>query len=104
MAHTLNHVTIAAPERQPGTAVQMAATGILNITNSIIANHATGLARSDGTLTEDYNLFHDNETDRHGLNATHVWRHNVTAFSDWAVGQAEGGLMQLVYLPLVVRP
>lgn len=267
MIHTVNHVTIAAPERQTGTAVQMAATGTLNLSNSIIANHTTGLARSAGTLAEDYNLFHDNETDRnglsaganslagdplfvsaanglyqltsgspavdagvasdllwdyndrprpqgsapdmgfdelaqtavtgpgsydigdtgvsinvtqpgnlanvqlvwipldhpsyddngdptgqggywsiaglsssgqtatgfsltltlpydyydpnptvcrwdgaawdcdrHGMNATHVWRHNVTAFSDWAVGEAEGGLMQLVYLPLVVRP
>ncbi|HRQ42581.1 MAG TPA: CSLREA domain-containing protein [Chloroflexota bacterium] len=266
MVHTVNHVTIAAPERQPGTAVQMAATGTLNVQNSIIANHTTGLARSAGTLTENYNLFHDNETDRnglsvganslvanplfvsaadglfqltpgspaveagvasavtwdynnrqrpqgsapdigfdelaqtavtgpgsydigntgvsinvaqpgdlanvqlvwipldhpgyedegdptgqggywsivglnnsgqtatgfsltltlpydyyqtnptvcrwdgaawdcdrHGLNATHVWRHNVTAFSDWAIGEGEGGL-QMVYLPLVVRP
>ncbi|MBX3059910.1 MAG: CSLREA domain-containing protein [Anaerolineae bacterium] len=69
MVHTVNHVTIAAPERQPGTAVQMAATGTLNVRNSIIANHTTGLARSTGTLTEDYNLFHDNETDRNGLSA-----------------------------------
>lgn len=69
MVHTVNHVTIAAPERQPGTAVQMAATGTLNLSNSIIANHTTGLARSAGTLTENYNLFHDNETDRNGLSA-----------------------------------
>lgn len=69
LVHKMHHTTIAAPARQPGTAVYMAATGTLSVTNNIIANHTTGIARAAGALAEDYNLFHDNETDRVGFSA-----------------------------------
>ena len=42
---------------------------------------------------------------RDGFNSTHVWRHNVTGFSDWAVGavQEPPEVVYTIYLPLVVR-
>jgi CSLREA domain-containing protein len=69
LTHNLIHTTIAGPERQAGTAVYTSAAGTLNIANSIIANHDTGLERTDGTVNENYNLFYDNETDRTGVSA-----------------------------------
>ena len=65
--HQLIHNTLAAPERQAGTAIHMAATGTLNLSNNIIANNHTGVARVNGTVNEDYNLFYDNEVDRNGV-------------------------------------
>lgn len=62
------HSTIVASPQAAGTGVYMSATGaILNVTNTIIANQATGLAKNLGTVNEDYNLFYDNGMDRMGV-------------------------------------
>ena len=65
--HHFLHNTIAATQVITGTAVQMAAGGILHVSNNIIANQNVGLARTSGTLNEDYNLFHDNDTNHTGI-------------------------------------
>ncbi len=43
--------------------------GTVYITNTIIADHATGIERVGGTVTEDYNLFYGNTTDRINVSA-----------------------------------
>lgn len=62
------HTTLANPTLGSGTAVYVNKTGsTVNLTNSIIANYATGLQRIAGTLTENYNLFFGNTTARSGV-------------------------------------
>ncbi|MEM7031518.1 MAG: FG-GAP-like repeat-containing protein [Chloroflexota bacterium] len=58
---TLNvvHTTIASQDQVVGPAI-MAASGTLNITNSIIASHTIGINTSFGMINEDYNLFFNN--------------------------------------------
>jgi CSLREA domain-containing protein len=67
LTHHLLHATIAGTGQVAGTAVQMAAGGTLHVTNSIITNQSTGLGRTNGTLNEDYNLFHGNATNHTGI-------------------------------------
>lgn len=61
-ASTLKHITIANPARQTGTAIYVSSGGALNLQNSIVSSYATG-ANVAGTLTEDYNLYSDNNVD-----------------------------------------
>jgi CSLREA domain-containing protein len=53
---TLRHATIASPTIGGGSAVYVV-TGTLHVTNTIVASYSIGLARADGVLGEDYNLF-----------------------------------------------
>ena len=63
---TLLHTTIASATPGSDSSIEVAA-GTLDITNSIIANYATGIKTSSGTVNEDYNLFAGNTTDRTGV-------------------------------------
>jgi hypothetical protein len=58
--------TIAAPSLVSGDAVRLNG-GAVNINDNIINNHAIGLARFSGTVTEDYNLFYGNTANRSGV-------------------------------------
>ena len=48
--------TIASPTLASGSAIRIGA-GTVNITDTLISNHATGIVRSGGTVNENYNLF-----------------------------------------------
>ena len=57
------HVTIAGPALNPGAAIFVTGTSTsrVNITNTLIAKHATGIARAaTSVVTEDYTLFYSN--------------------------------------------
>ena len=57
---SLTHVTIARPSRGSGAGIFVSNGASLNVKNSILANHATGIEINGGTVGEDYNLFYDN--------------------------------------------
>jgi predicted outer membrane repeat protein len=52
----LIHVTIADTSSNPQAAISVLS-GTLNLTNTIIANHAIGISNTAGLVYEDYNLF-----------------------------------------------
>jgi predicted outer membrane repeat protein len=62
---SLIHVTVASPTSVSGEAITVNA-GTVNITNTIIASHTTGINNSGGTVYEDYNLFFGNSLDMAG--------------------------------------
>lgn len=53
---TILHSSLAGLA-QPGVAAMHIATGMVGITNTIIADFAIGISRTAGTVYEDYNLF-----------------------------------------------
>jgi hypothetical protein len=57
--------TIAAPSPSVGDALR-AAGGTIQVQDTIITNHATGLFRSAGSVTQDYNLFYGNTNNTFG--------------------------------------
>jgi predicted outer membrane repeat protein len=59
------HSTFANPTSGNGVAIYIY-TGTLGITNTIIANHTTGIEKNVGTVYADYNLFYGNTTDISG--------------------------------------
>jgi uncharacterized repeat protein (TIGR01451 family) len=63
---TIRHATIVSATLGSGSVIEINA-GTLAITNSIIANYTTGISTTSGTVSEDYNLFAGNTTDRNGV-------------------------------------
>ena len=61
----LRHVTIADEDGNPGQAVHVVK-GNIEIKNSIIADHATGIQSAVPQASEDYNLFSNNTNDTGG--------------------------------------
>ncbi|MBP7602165.1 MAG: PKD domain-containing protein, partial [Thermoflexales bacterium] len=59
------HTTIASPTLEGSAAVYVEG-GTLAITDTIIANHARGIDRAGGAVSEDYNLFFSNTVDLSG--------------------------------------
>jgi predicted outer membrane repeat protein len=59
------HTTIGAPLATTGSAVA-AASGSLDVQNTLIVSHAIGLENSGGVVTQDYNLFYGNAADTWG--------------------------------------
>jgi uncharacterized repeat protein (TIGR01451 family) len=62
---TILHTTIASPTLTGGSAIYVNA-GTAVITDTIIVNHATGIQRNGGTVTQDYNLFFSNTANTGG--------------------------------------
>jgi uncharacterized repeat protein (TIGR01451 family) len=62
---TILHTTIATPTLTSGAAVVMNGRTAL-IADTIIVNHATGIQRNGGTVTQDYNLFYGNTANTGG--------------------------------------
>jgi predicted outer membrane repeat protein len=56
------HTTIASPNLASGPAIEVL-TGTLQVTNTLIASHTTGISNTGGTVNLDYNLFFGNNTD-----------------------------------------
>jgi len=52
--------TVGAPSLVNGDAIRVAGSGSVELKDSIVTNHATGLNRQNSTVTEDYNLFFGN--------------------------------------------
>jgi fibronectin-binding autotransporter adhesin len=65
-AITLLHNTITDVDRNPVSAVAINQSG-LDVTNTIIANHAIAINNTNGSVYEDYNLFFDNITNTVGV-------------------------------------
>jgi predicted outer membrane repeat protein len=61
----LIHNTFAQAGQAAGTAITIV-TGTVNITNTIIASHTTGIDNVGGSVTEDYDLFFGNTTNMQG--------------------------------------
>jgi predicted outer membrane repeat protein len=59
------HATFANPTSGSGAAIYVF-NGTLGMTNTIIANHTTGIENNLGTVYADYNLFYGNTTDTSG--------------------------------------
>jgi hypothetical protein len=57
--------TFAGLARNSNQAISIFA-GTVNITNTILASYTLGISRTGGTVTEDYNLFYGNTTDKIG--------------------------------------
>ena len=67
------HVTIAGPTLTPGAAIFVTGTSSskVNITNTLIAKHATGIERAaSSVVTEDYTLFYSNTLNLSGTIAS----------------------------------
>ncbi len=62
----LLHATITGTNLQLPSAIAISQ-GTLNVTNTIIANHAIGISNTGGTVAEDYNLFYSNITNTVGV-------------------------------------
>ena len=60
------HTTVAAPTLANGDAIRLDS-GNVTIKDTIVTNHAIGLNRLGGTVTEDYNLFFGNAINKFGL-------------------------------------
>jgi predicted outer membrane repeat protein len=58
----LIHATLTNPTLATGSAI-FVNSGTVNITNTIIASHTTGIQQTSGTANEDYKLFFGNTTD-----------------------------------------
>ena len=63
------YTTIASPTLNAREGIYLAA-GTAHLTNTIIANHETGLRNAGGTASEDYNLFFGNTNDLQGAPIT----------------------------------
>lgn len=63
---TVSYATIANTIINPQSAIAVV-NGVLDITNTLITNHATGIDTITGTVTEDYNLFYGNITNTVGV-------------------------------------
>ena len=59
------HVTVADTSLNPGTAIRVEG-GIVGITDTIMLNHSVGINQTAGSVSEDYNLFFTNGSDRLG--------------------------------------
>ncbi|MCK6624335.1 MAG: choice-of-anchor D domain-containing protein [Anaerolineae bacterium] len=59
------HATIASPTQVNGAAIYVA-NGTVNITNTIIVSHTTGIQRAGGTVNQNYNLFWGNANNTTG--------------------------------------
>src|SRR6266511_2143824 len=57
--------TIGASSLFSGDAVRINA-GTVNLYDNIVTNHAVGLSRFGGSVTEDYNLFYGNSLNKSG--------------------------------------
>jgi PKD repeat protein len=66
------HTTLAAPNLNSQPAIEVSA-GSVHITNTILASHTVGLRQTGGSVSQDYNLFFGNTTNRWGTisNGTH---------------------------------
>jgi predicted outer membrane repeat protein len=62
----LVHATIADVNHNPQAAVSII-TGIVHLTDTLIASHTIGISNTGGLVTEDYNLFFGNITDTVGV-------------------------------------
>ena len=60
------HTTVGAPALATGDAIRIDS-GNVTIKDSIVTNHAIGLNRLGGTVTEDYNLFFGNTLNKFGI-------------------------------------
>lgn len=61
----LMYTTVASPTTGSGAAIYVNnVAGTVNISNTIIANYATGLRRNAGVVNENFNLFFGNTIDR----------------------------------------
>jgi predicted outer membrane repeat protein len=58
--------TVAAPSLTAGAAILVNGSGSTDVQNTILNNHAIGLQRQAGTVTQDYNLFFGNTMDTFG--------------------------------------
>jgi hypothetical protein len=76
--------TIAAPSLSAGDALRIAS-GTVQVLDTIITNHATGLFRVGGSVTQDYNLFYGNTANTFG-------------------GSIGGGAHNVIANPLFVDP
>ena len=61
----IRHITIGSSVPVTGAAIEVEA-GRVNVINSIIANHSVGINRTDGTVTQDANLFVNNGVNMQG--------------------------------------
>jgi predicted outer membrane repeat protein len=62
----LVHATLADVNRNPQAAVSIIS-GIVHLTDTLIASHTIGISNTGGLVTEDYNLFFGNITDTVGV-------------------------------------
>jgi hypothetical protein len=63
---TILHTTIADTTSNTTSAIAIVA-GSVEVTNTIITNHAVAIQNAGGSATEDFNLFFDNTSDTSGV-------------------------------------
>lgn len=62
---SIQYTTISTPTQASGSAIYVNS-GIVEVKDSIITNHAVGILQTAGSVNADYNLFHGNVLDTQG--------------------------------------